>query len=122
MAQPSADRLGVGDDGADHVAEDGAEDGQGEPVRAWQKALAEKARPAIKETWVKAVLPWRIWMRNQWMMAAGVSRQLSHQECPAARQAAWMKSVPSRAARSCRRAERVRNPAMHRGASCVMGL
>ena len=46
-------------------------------------------------------------MRNQWMMAAGVSRQLSHQVCPAARQAARMKSVPSLAARSCLSALRV---------------
>ena len=40
-------------------------------------------------------------MRNQWMMAAGVKRQESHQVCPAARQAARMTSSPSRAARSC---------------------
>ena len=66
-----------------------------------------KARPASKETWVKAVLPWRTWMRNQWIMAAGVKRQLSHHEWPAWRQAWWMKSQPSLAARSCLRVLRV---------------
>src|SRR5271157_6638126 len=79
----------------------------GSRARAWQKALAVKARPASKETWVKAVLPWRTWMRNQWIMAAGVKRQLSHQEWPAWRQAWWMKSQPSLAARSCLRVLRV---------------
>src|SRR5208337_1650780 len=62
---------------------------------------------ASKETWVKAVLPWRTWMRNQWIMAAGVKRQLSHHEWPAWRQAWWMKSQPSLAARSCLRVLRV---------------
>ncbi len=52
---------------------------RGSRERAWQKADAEKARPARSETWVKAVLPWRTWMRDQWMMAAGVRRQESHQ-------------------------------------------
>ena len=66
-----------------------------------------KARPASKETWVKAVLPWSTWMRNQWIMAAGVKRQLSHHEWPAWRQAWWMKSQPSLAARSCLRVLRV---------------
>src|SRR5271167_3922551 len=61
---------------------------RGSRRRAWQKAEAVKARPANNETWVKAVLPLRTWIRNQWMMAAGVNRQLGHQECPAARQAA----------------------------------
>src|SRR5271157_4518702 len=79
----------------------------GSRARAWQKALAVKARPASKETWVKAVLPWRTWMRNQWIMAAGVKRQLSHHEWPAWRQAWWMKSQPSLAARSCLRVLRV---------------
>ena len=32
MAAPAADRLGVGDQGLDHVAEQGLEDGQGEPA------------------------------------------------------------------------------------------
>ena len=53
---------------------------RGSRARAWQKAEAEKARPAISETWFKAVLPWRTWMRNQWMMAAGVKRQ-EHTRC-----------------------------------------
>src|SRR5271166_3555915 len=79
----------------------------GSRARAWQKALAVKARPASKETWVKAVLPWRTWMRNQWIMAAGVKRQRSHHEWPAWRQAWWMKSQPSLAARSCLRVLRV---------------
>ena len=46
-------------------------------------------------------------MRNQWIMAAGVKRQLSHHEWPAWRQAWWMKSQPSLAARSCLRVLRV---------------
>src|SRR5271166_5296146 len=79
----------------------------GSRARAWQKALAVKARPASKETWVEAVLPWRTWMRNQWIMAAGVKRQRSHHEWPAWRQAWWMKSQPSLAARSCLRVLRV---------------
>ena len=87
MAEPESRDLGGRDQDLDHRAEDGLEDGQREPARAWQKALAVKARPASKETWVKAVLPWRTWMRNQWIMAAGVKRQLSHHEWPAWRQA-----------------------------------
>ena len=46
-------------------------------------------------------------MRNQWIMAAGVKRRLSHHEWPAWRQAWWMKSQPSLAARSCLRVLRV---------------
>ena len=84
MTEPECCHLGGGDQDLDQLAQDGLEDGQRERERAWQKAEAEKARPAIKETWVKAVLPWRTWMRNQWMIAAGVSRQVTHQEWPAA--------------------------------------
>ena len=79
---------------------------RGRRVRAWQKAEAVKLRPAISVTWFKAVLPWKTWMRNQWMMAAGVKRAEAHQVCPAARQAAWMTLLPSLAVRSCRSALR----------------
>ena len=60
------------------------ETARGRRVRAWQKAEAVKLRPAISVTWFKAVLPWKTWMRNQWMMAAGVKRAEMHQVCPGA--------------------------------------
>jgi len=41
------------------------------------------------------------------MMAVGVKRAESYQVCPAARQTAWMTSLSSLAARSCRSALRV---------------
>ena len=85
-----------------------------------EKALAVKARPASKETRVKAVLPWRTWMRNQWIMAAGFKRQRSHHEWPPWRQAWWMKSQPSLAARSCLRVLRVVEIRHDRGASWTM--
>ena len=93
----------------------------GSRLRAWQKALAVKARPASKETWVKAVLPWRTWMRNQWMMAAGVKRQL----CAPGVSGGSAGGVDEVAAELggevlSEGVERGRNPAMHRGASCAM--
>src|SRR5262249_35690796 len=102
MAAPAADRLSVGIQAPTIWRSRARKTVRGSRARAWQKALAEKARPAKSETWVKAVLPFRIWMRNQWIIAAGVNKQESHQVCPAARQAARMTSSPSRAARSCR--------------------
>ena len=64
MTASAADRLGVGDDGVDHVSEQGAEDRQGEPGPGLAEGAGPKARPANSETWVSAVLPWRTWMRN----------------------------------------------------------
>ena len=89
MAEPESRDLGGRDQDLDHREK--GEHGRrptGSRARAWRKAgVAVEERPASKETWVKAVLPWRTWMRNQWIMAAGVKRQLSHHEWPAWRQA-----------------------------------
>ena len=47
MAEPESRDLGGRDQDLDHRAEDGLEDGQREPARAWQKVLAVKrGRPA----------------------------------------------------------------------------
>ena len=49
---------------------------KGSRVRAWQEAESVDAPPARSVMGVNAVSPWRISMRNQWMMANGVKRQV----------------------------------------------
>ncbi len=49
---------------------------KGSRVRAWQEAESVDARPAGSVMGVNAVWPWRIGMRDQWIMANGVERQV----------------------------------------------
>ena len=59
MAEPATHRLGGGIRPLT-IAEDGLVDGQRESGAGLTEADAVRARPANNETWVKAVLPWRI--------------------------------------------------------------
>ena len=121
MAQPAADRLGGGDDGLDHVAEDGAEDGQGEQDAGLAEGAGGEGAAghqgdvgqggvAVEDLDEEPVDDGR--RGQEAAIAPGVSGG-------AAGGVDEVGAEPGGEVLS-QGAERVRNPAMHRGASCAM--
>ena len=108
MAEPESRDLGGRDQDLDHRAEDGLEDGQREPGaglaegaggegEAGQQGDVGQGRVAVEHLDEEPV------DNGRW----GRRGNVSHHEWPAWRQAWWMKSQPSLAARSCLRVLRV---------------